>query len=122
MTQALIEVRSDTKSVLKEMRRDFKEAWTTGAAKEPVTKIYFSSVAQVFGIFNLKRWELIEQLQKIGPTSIRGLTRALGRDVRRVHDDVMVLIDWGIIEKNDDGKVLVPFDVIHIGVDIRAAA
>ena len=122
MTQALIEVRSDTQAVLKEMRSDFKDAWNTGVASEPVTKITFSTLAQMFSIFSAKRWELIEQLQKIGPSSIRGLTRALGRDVRRVHDDVMVLIEWGIVEKNDDGKVLVPFDVIHIGVDIRAAA
>jgi predicted transcriptional regulator len=122
MMQAHVEVRSDTKSALKEMRRDFKDAWSTGVASEPVTKIIFSSVAQVFTIFNIKRWELIEQLQKIGPSTIRGLTRALGRDVRRVHDDVMVLIEWGIAEKDKDGKVFVPFDVIHIGVDIRAAA
>lgn len=122
MMQALIEVRSDTNSVLKEMRKDFKDAWNTGVAKGPVTKITFSTLTQLFSIFSAKRWELIEQLQKIGPVSIRALTRALGRDVRRVHDDVMVLIEWGIVEKNDDGKVFVPFDVIHIGVDIRAAA
>ena len=113
---------TDTNSVLKEMRKDFKDAWNTGVAKGPVTKITFSTLTQLFSIFSAKRWELIEQLQKIGPVSIRALTRALGRDVRRVHDDVMVLIEWGIVEKNDDGKVFVPFDVIHIGVDIRAAA
>ena len=120
--QALIEVRSDAKSVLREMRRDFKDAWETGVAKDPVTKITFSTTAQLFTIFSQKRWELVERLQSIGPSSIRGLTRALGRDVRRVHDDVIVLIEWGIVERDEGGKVFVPFDVIHIGVDIRAAA
>ncbi len=94
----------------------------TGIPSDPLATFTFSTLTQMFTIFSMKRWELIEQLQKIGPSSIRGLTRALGRDVRRVHDDVMVLIEWGIIEKNEDGKVFVPFDVIHIGVDIRAAA
>lgn len=122
MMQALIEVRSDTKAVLSEMRQGFREAWNTGLASDPVTKISFSTAAQLFAVFTPKRWDLIEQLQKIGPSSIRGLTRALGRDVRRVHDDVTVLIEWGIVERNEDGKVFVPYDDIHIGAHIKAAA
>jgi predicted transcriptional regulator len=122
MKQALIEVRSDTKAVLQEMRQSFKQAWTNSGSANPVTKISFSTAAQLFAVFTPKRWELIEQLQKLGPSSIRGLTRALGRDVRRVHDDVSVLLEWGIIERDEGRKVFVPYDVIHIGFDLKAAA
>lgn len=69
-----------------------------------------------------KRWELIEHLQKIGPSSIRGLARSVERDVKRVHEDVSALSDWGIFEQTEDGKVHVPYDVIHANFDLRAAA
>jgi predicted transcriptional regulator len=65
---------------------------------------------------------LIEHLQKIGPQSVRGLARSLERDVKRVHEDVTSLIDWGIIERTEDGKVCVPFDVVHADFDLRAVA
>lgn len=76
----------------------------------------------MFEVFTANRWDMIQKLQGSGPLSVRGLARALGRDVRRVHDDVSVLLDWGIIERNDDNKVFAPYDHIHLSADIRAAA
>lgn len=122
MKTALIEIRTDSEVVLKEMGERFIDAWNTGKPSNPITTISFSTMAQMSAVFTTKRWELIEQLQKIGPSSIRGLTRALGRDVRRVHDDVAVLIDWFIVERDESGKVFVPYDVIRIGAEMRAAA
>jgi predicted transcriptional regulator len=122
MKTALIEVRAGSEAVLNEMGNDFIKAWKTGKTSDPLATFSFSTATQLFAVFTPKRWELIEQLQKLGPSSIRGLARALGRDVRRVHDDVMVLIEWGIVEREDDGKVFVPYDVIRIGFDLKAAA
>ena len=73
-------------------------------------------------MYKRQRWELIEHLQKIGPSSIRALARSLGRDVKRVHDDVVALVDWGIVDRTEEGKVEVPFDVIHADFDLRAVA
>jgi predicted transcriptional regulator len=122
MKNALIEIRPDEDAALEESIERAKIAMRTGIPSDPVATFTFSTMAQMFAVFTTKRWELIEKLQKIGPSSIRGLTRALGRDVRRVHDDAVALIDWGIIERNEDGKVFVPYDVIHIGFDLKAAA
>ncbi|WP_436969160.1 transcriptional regulator [Agrobacterium salinitolerans] len=66
--------------------------------------------------------ELIEHHQKIGPSSIRGLARSVERDVKRAHEDASALSDWGIFEQTKDGKVHVPYDVIHANFDLRAAA
>lgn len=122
MKTALVEIRTDSDVVLREMGDRFIEAWNTGKPSNPIATFSFSSASQLFAVFTQKRWELIQKLQETGPSSIRGLTRALDRDVRRVHDDVALLIDWGIIERDDDGKVFVPYDLIHIGADVRAAA
>jgi hypothetical protein len=35
---------------------------------------------------------------------------------------VTALLEWGIVERNSRGNVLVPYDVIHAGFDLRAVA
>lgn len=124
MKRAVIEIRrdSDPKAILEAMGADFVNAWNDGAAGDPIATFAFSSPAQLFSVISPKRWELIERLQQIGPASVRGLARALERDVKRVHDDVTGLIEWGIVERTEDGKVCVPYDVIHAGFDLRAVA
>ncbi len=124
MKRAVIQIRhdQDAKAALEDMGESFVKAWKSGTAGDPVATFTFSSPSQLFTVLSPKRWELIEHLQKIGPQSVRGLARSLERDVKRVHDDVTGLIDWGIIERNGDGKVWVPFDVIHADFDLRAVA
>ncbi len=122
MKQALIQIRPDGDAAFLEEIETAKQVMREGTVSDPIATFTFSTATQLFSVFTTKRFELIERLQKIGPTTIRGLARELGRDVRRVHDDVMVLLEWGIMERNEAGKVLVPFDDIHIGFDLRAAA
>jgi len=42
--------------------------------------------------------------------------------VKRVHEDVMALIGHGLIARADDGRVRVPYDVIHADFDLRSVA
>jgi predicted transcriptional regulator len=124
MKRALIQIRnnSDVKAVLDGMGKKFIKTWNSGKAADPVATFTFSSPSQLFSVISPKRWELIEHLQKIGPSSMRGLARSLERDIKRVHDDVTALMEWGIIERTDEGKVCVPYDVIHADFDLRAVA
>lgn len=122
MKRAVIEIRPDEDAALEESFERAKIAMRTGIPSDPVATFTFSTETQLFDVFTAKRFELISKLQKNGPSSIRGLARALGRDVRRVHDDVAALIDWGIMERGEGGKVFVPYDIIHIGFDLKAAA
>jgi predicted transcriptional regulator len=122
MKTALIEVRTDTENVRREMKENFLTAWKTGVPSDPLATFTFSSATQLFSVFTANRFALIEQLQKSGPVSIRQAARDANRDIRRVHDDVSVLLDWGIVEKDETGKIFVPFDVIHAGFDLKAAA
>jgi predicted transcriptional regulator len=122
MKQALIQIRPDEDAAFEESIERAKEVMRTGIPSDPLATFTFSSHAQLFAVFTAKRFELMARLQKTGPSSVRGLARSLGRDVRRVHDDVAALIDWGIVERNEDGKVLVPFDVIRADFDLSVAA
>ncbi|NRQ16513.1 HVO_A0114 family putative DNA-binding protein [Ensifer sesbaniae] len=122
MREALIQIRADSEAVFSEAFDRASRAMRTGERSEPVAVFTFSSPAQLFTIISPKRWELIEHLQKIGSSSIRGLARSIDRDVKRVHEDVSVLVDWGIVEHTEDGKICVPYEVIHANFDLRAAA
>lgn len=78
----------------------------------------FATLSLLFSVFTPKRWELITRLQQLGPSSLRGLARALDRDVKRVHEDAGVLLEEGVIERNAKGKLFVPFAHIHIEADL----
>lgn len=122
--RALIQIKRDQEvnAVLDRMGRNFVAAWNSDMAADPLATITFSSPAQLFTVISPKRWELIEHLQNIGPVSIRGLARSLGRDLKRVHEDVSTLIDWGVVERTEDGKICVPFDVIQADFALQTAA
>jgi predicted transcriptional regulator len=82
----------------------------------------FESPAALFRVLSPKRWDLIERLQSIGPSSVRGLARELERDVKRVHEDVGELMGCGLVERTEGGKIHVPYDVIHADFNLRAVA
>lgn len=52
--------------------------------------------------------------------SVRELARRVARDVRRVHDDVEVLAELGLIERTESGAVVCPFESVHIDVGLTA--
>ena len=81
----------------------------------------FESPAALFRVLSPKRWDLLERLQSLGPSSLRGLARSLERDVKRVHEDVAALIEVGLIEKTEHGQIHVPFEVIEADFELRAA-
>lgn len=120
MTEAIIRIVNDDDTILNEAAERFKKTWKSGK-KEPAV-FTFTSPAQLFSVISPKRWQLIEHLQHLGPSTIRGLARSLDRDVKRVHDDVTAMIDWGLVERNDEGLVHVPYSVILAVFDLRAVA
>jgi predicted transcriptional regulator len=111
-----IGVEADPDFALKEAGARFVRGWETGTYQGEAST--FSSVAQLFEVLPPRRWELLARLREIGPSTLRGLARALGRDVKRVHEDVAVLLAEGLIERGEDKKLVIPFERIHIDADL----
>ena len=82
----------------------------------------FESPAALFRVFSPARWTLIERLQELGPVSLRALARSLGRDVKSVHRDVKVLVEEEFIERDEAGRIHVPFARIHAEFEMATAA
>ncbi|TCP82699.1 hypothetical protein C8J31_11032 [Rhizobium sp. PP-CC-2G-626] len=124
MSRAVIQIRQDDDDLtaIAAMGERFVTAWKSGERQDPVAVLTFASPAQLFSVISPKRWALIEALQKIGPSSIRAVARALDRDIKRVHEDVTALMEWGLVEKDESGKVHVPYDEIEADFTLKAAA
>ena len=81
----------------------------------------FETPGAFFGRMTERRWAIVRALQGQGAMAVRELARRMQRDVKRVHEDVVELLELGIIERAQGG-VLCPFDTVHIDMELRAAA
>ena len=81
----------------------------------------FESPAHFFGKLSEKRWEIVRATQGKGELSVRELARAVKRDVKRVHEDVVILADLGLLERTASGGVLCPYSSMHIDMYVKAA-
>lgn len=101
-----------------DLRRAAKRAAEGGYQGE---RLGFATPGLFFGKLTERRWELVRVLQRDGVAGVRELARRVERDVRRVHDDVGVLLELGLIEKDEQGKLLCPYADIHVDMHLKAA-
>lgn len=83
--------------------------------------ITFSSPELMWKTLTAKRWELIKSMAGAGPMSIREAARRVQRDVKSIYGDVRVLLEAGVLDRTDDGRVVLPYDEIHVDFVVRAA-
>jgi predicted transcriptional regulator len=89
--------------------------------KKQGSYISFATPELLFRLLTAKRWELIRALTGAGPVTIREAARRVDRDVKAVHGDVHALLRAGVLRKTDEGRIVFPFDAIHVDVMLRAA-
>jgi predicted transcriptional regulator len=61
-------------------------------------------------------------LREHGPTTIAALARTLGRDYKNVHGDINALIEWLAVDRDDQGRVFVPWDEVDIRLPLTKQA
>jgi len=81
----------------------------------------FESPGQFFGQLTEKRWAVVHAAQGRGELPVRELARAVGRDVKRVHEDVVILAGLGLLERTQSGGVVCPYSSMHIDMVLKAA-
>ena len=77
-------------------------------------ELSFATPAQLVSELSPKRMELLQVLKNAGPLSIRALAKMMGRNYSNVHADVQRLIEHGLIEKDVNDHVLVPWDDVVV--------
>ena len=80
----------------------------------------FETPGVFFSRLTERRWALVNALQGQGELAVRELARRVGRDVKRVHEDVQALAELGLIERAQGGGVICPFSSVHIDMRLMA--
>ena len=70
------------------------------AGEEHVT---FASWDALAAVMTTKRFEVLRHLHRQPERTIASLARALGRDYKRVHEDVDVLVGAGLVDRDTTG-------------------
>ena len=99
---------------------DFVRQWKTGRA-EKSARLTFASPELLWKVLTAKRWDLLKAMRGEGPMSIREAARRVGRDVKAVHGDITVLLNAGVLDRDDDGRVVFPFEAIKVEFQLEVA-
>jgi len=95
-------------------------------AGEPVNEadyvLHFETASLLLSHLTGSRMELLDRLRRIGPCNVSQLAKSAGRNYSNVHRDIAALEELELVERNQAGQVLVPFDVVEIHLGLAAAA
>src|SRR3954453_4657407 len=106
---------------LDEALADFSRAWKSGK-KDETAQIGFQSWELMHKVLSQKRLEIVRTMTGAGPLRIREVARRIGRDFKGVHSDMTLLAQTGVIDRDDRGRFVFPYDKIHVDFEISAAA
>ena len=115
MKTVVLDVRSPNDAMA-----DFVRVWKTGQG-EKVARITFATPELLWKVLTAKRWQLLKAMCGAGPLSIRETARRVGRDVKAVHTDVTTLLNAGVLDRDQDGRVIFPFDSVKVEFLLHAA-
>ena len=88
--------------------------------EKPVERVYFGDMKTFLEYITPKRFVFIDTLHKSGSMTIYALAKLLNRHYKNVHDDVKALESIGLIEKNEAGRYLVPWEEITASTRLAA--
>lgn len=98
----------------------FLQAMTTG---RPVgAYITFPTVQALEATLTDPRWDIVRAMCSAGPLTLPEVARRVGRDVKGVHNDMHALMDAGVLEKAEGGRVVFPYDAVHVDSMMPPAA
>lgn len=105
-------------SSIEDSKRQMEAAFR---GKRQGTHISFVSAELLWKVLTAKRWALLKAMTGQGAMTIRAAARRVGRDVKAVHGDVHALLNAGVLDRTDDGRVVFPYDTVHVDFMLKVA-
>jgi predicted transcriptional regulator len=112
MTERILTIRVESADEMFDRVSDIARRLDAGDPGCRDESLSFESMSTFLAAITPKRLSLVSALKKLGPCSIRALSRAVGRDYKTIHLDVTKLTDLGLIEKRDNDLIEAPYDWI----------
>lgn len=106
---------------IEEMGRRFIGAWHQLERGEAVkeTNLTFFSLEALMSTLSPKRLDLLRYVHQHSARTVAELAKNLGRDYKRVHDDVSALAHAGLITRDENG-IRAPYDSVQAIVSLDA--
>ena len=104
-----------------EMGKRFIGAWKRLESGKRVkeTHLTFFSLEAMMATLSPKRLELLRHVHQHPADTVSELARTIGRDYKRVHDDVSALARAGLIVRDENG-IRAPYDSVQATVSLAA--
>ncbi|HYE49370.1 MAG TPA: hypothetical protein VEB20_07265 [Azospirillaceae bacterium] len=82
-----------------------RDLWRRAEAGEAVRArhVSFESWEALTRVITPRRLDLLKHLRRNPAVSIAALARSLGRDYKRVHEDVDILVQAGLVDRDESG-------------------
>ncbi len=103
-----------------QVMQDFIHSWGAETTEEGA-RISFATPDLLWKVLTAKRWKLLKALCGAGPLSIREAARRVERDIKAVHGDITALLNAGLLDRVEDGRVIFPYDTVKIEFLLQAA-
>ncbi|HEY2295855.1 MAG TPA: MarR family transcriptional regulator, partial [Thermoanaerobaculia bacterium] len=88
----------------------------------PDFRLSFESARSLFAELTPARLDLLDTLRRVGPCSVYAVAKTAKRNYSNVHSDVARLEELGLVERDEDGSVSVPFEAVEILVPLAQTA
>lgn len=89
-------------------------------ALEPIHRVYFETAEVLSKVITRQRHNLLKVLHANGPITVRALATLLERDYKNVYEDVKILEESGLIERDSKNHVLAPYEKLTIELPLAA--
>ena len=109
-------VRADGEEIQAILAADAR--YNRGEHVEAEHRLSFESFGLMTTVLSDKRCELISSLVRQPAASVRALAAALDRDYKRVHEDVVLLTRYGLVERTKKG-LTAPYDEFRYSGRVR---
>ncbi len=85
-------------------------------------RLHFKSARALFSDLTPARIELLDTLRRQGACSVYALAKVASRNYSNVHGDITALESLGLVTRDSNDAVTVPFDSIEIRLCLADAA
>jgi len=107
---------------------NFRQTWKALARGKKVKRAggtYFTSLEAARRVLTPKRLELLRAIRREAPSSLYGLARLVGRDLKNVQEDVRALSEHGLVSlrkpRRSTGRRTVVPRVAFREIEVRIA-
>lgn len=105
---------------LGEIERDWVTIDGGGRVPGAVHRIYFESAEILSRVITRQRHNLLKVLHSNGPLTIRALSALLERDYKNVYQDIKILEESGLIERDHKNHIVAPYETLTIELRLTA--